>query len=48
MSNLAVDHEAENLRLKRKLARLAEECDIPPKKMRGTMIRHWSEGNGRT
>jgi len=42
----AVDHEAENRRLKRELARVTEERDIL--KMGETIFRHWSEDNGRT
>ena len=42
---VSVDHEAENRRLKRELARMTEERDIL--KMDETIVRHWSEDNGR-
>ena len=40
-----VDHEAENRRLKRALARVTEERDILKKGE--SIVRHWSEDNGR-
>ena len=39
------DHEAENRRLKRELARVTEERDILNKGE--VIVRHWSEDNGR-
>ena len=41
----SIDHEAENRRLKRELARVTEERDILKKGE--AIFRHWSEDNGR-